>query len=100
MKTFDAGKFVLTRAVNDRVDDDKAFSKFVLESIRRHLRGDWGEMDPEDIEANEKALQDGSRLFSAYTTGPEKIWIITESDRSATTVLFPSEYSLTNERRI
>lgn len=92
MKTFEAGKFVLTSRVNDLISADKVFSKFVLESIRRHLKGDWGEMDPGGIKANERALEDGSRLFSAYTTGPAKIWIITESDRSATTVSFPDEY--------
>jgi len=47
---------------------------------------------PEEAEANEQALIDGSRLLSAYTLDGEKIWIITEWDRSVTTVLFPSEY--------
>ncbi len=60
----------------------------------RHLMGDWGTVDKEDWAANDRALKDGERLISAYAlpqTG-EKIWVITERDRSATTVLLPSEY--------
>jgi len=62
-------------------------------SLARHLRGDWGDLCPEDWDANERALQYGGRLFSAYQEeGLPKIWIITEADRSATTILFPEEY--------
>lgn len=59
----------------------------------RHLAGDWGDVCLEDREANDEAVRDGSRILSAYTlkTG-EKIWIITEADRSVTTCLLPSEY--------
>ena len=64
-----------------------------LALLERHAYGDWGELAPEDWQANEDALQEGTRLLSAYplTTG-ERIWVITEWDRSATTVLLPSEY--------
>jgi len=62
------------------------------EFLARHHSGDWGDLDEEDKQANALALKDGSRLFSAYTVGNEKIWIITESDRSSTCVLLPSEY--------
>lgn len=58
-----------------------------------HARGNWGELDPQDIEANEKALRDGERLLSAYTLGDgTRIWIITEADRSVTTILLSEEY--------
>lgn len=61
--------------------------------IERHQAGDWSEMDPEDQQANELAVRDGSRVFSRYTLpGGERIWIITEADRASTTVLLPSEY--------
>ncbi len=65
----------------------------ITKGLSRHLRGDWGEVDEEDREANEFALLDGDRLLSVYTT-PNGVcfWIITEADRSATTVLLPEEY--------
>ncbi len=54
---------------------------------------DWGELDQEDIDENNRALQHGSRLFSSYHSSTRvKFWIITEWDRSVTTVLMPSEY--------
>jgi glutamate 5-kinase len=59
----------------------------------RHVTGDWGELDAEDIQENEYSLQHGLRLFSAYKTAKdEKLWVITEWDRSVTTLLLPSEY--------
>lgn len=87
------GRIVWTREVNDKIADDEAFAKFVLACMARHGNGDWGEMEPDDIEANNQALVDGGRILSAYVKeGLTKIWIITEWDRSVTTVLFPHEY--------
>jgi len=67
--------------------------------LQRHLRGDWGTLCEEDLEANEWAVKNGARILSAYmlpartpTARPVKLWIITEADRSATTILLPSEY--------
>lgn len=61
--------------------------------VTRHLSGDWGDMSDTDKQTNEQALKDGNRLFSAYQVRADtRIWIITEADRSATTVLFPEEY--------
>ena len=84
----------MTRGVNDQVAEDALFSKFTLDSLPRHARGDWGDMGKEDKEENELALREGNlRIFSAYEAeGLPKIWIITEADHSATTVLFPEEY--------
>ena len=60
---------------------------------RRHQRGDWGEISDEDKAANEEALLCGARLLSAYTLrSGVKLWVITEADRSSTTLLLPSEY--------
>ena len=61
--------------------------------LKRHITGDWGEVDEHDRQENERSLADGCRLLSAYTlaTGT-KLWIITEADRSSTTLLLPSEY--------
>lgn len=65
-----------------------------LEYIARHARGDWGIVDADDKRANDDALKVGARLLSAYMLrdGTTKIWIITEADRSATTILLPDEY--------
>ena len=62
-------------------------------ALSRHARGDWGEVCEDDKQANEEALKNGSRLLSAYRA-PDgtKFWIITEADRSATTVLLPEDY--------
>ena len=58
----------------------------------RHLTGDWGGVDEFDKQQNDRAVQDGSRILSAYQTPAGKLWLITESDRSATTFLLPDEY--------
>ncbi len=58
----------------------------------RHHCGDWGHLDDEDNKANEAALKHGSRIFSCYLIADRKIYCITESDRSSTTLLFSEEY--------
>jgi hypothetical protein len=63
-----------------------------LDLLRRHMSGDWGDLDTDDLDANEDALSTGSRIFSAYIIQDTKFWVITEADRSSTTILLPSEY--------
>jgi len=90
---FTLGQLVFTRGINDKVAADVQFARFVTESLRRHAKGDWGDLCQEDRKENELSLKKGFRLLSAYErNGLPKIWIITEADRSATTVLFPDEY--------
>jgi len=61
--------------------------------LARHVSGDWGEVSPEDAGENELSLLSGLRLLSAYQIKDgARIWIITEADRSATTILLPEEY--------
>jgi hypothetical protein len=61
--------------------------------LARHVTGDWGELEDEDRAANEAAVAEGTRLLSAYTVASgEKLWVITEWDRSVTTFLLPEEY--------
>jgi len=61
--------------------------------LRRHHCGDWGdELCAEDKQANEHSLKDGTRLLSRYSTPGGSIYIITEHDRSVTTILLPEEY--------
>ncbi len=63
------------------------------QALARHLRGDWGELDAEDWERNEQALARNERLLFRYTTHCGIVhWVITEADRSATTILLPEEY--------
>ncbi len=64
-----------------------------IEFLRRHMSGDWGELSDDDIEENELSLKQDLRLLSRYeTTKGEHLWIITEADRSATTLLLPEDY--------
>ena len=87
------GHLLMTRGVNDLVAEDEDFAKFVMSSLTRHCRGDWGDLTDEHKQENELSLKEGYRLFSAYEAkGLPKIWIITEADRSAITILFPDEY--------
>jgi hypothetical protein len=65
----------------------------VLAALRRHSAGDWGDVGAVDWNANEQALAVGERLFSVcHSSDGQRLWIITERDRSATTVLLPEEY--------
>lgn len=60
--------------------------------VRRHLSGDWGDVDAADATANEHALTHGERILSSYAVKGERLWVLTEADRSSTTVLTPGEY--------
>jgi len=63
------------------------------EFLDRHVNGDWGDVPEDDKQENEFSVEHGFRILSAYTTSAgDRIWIITEADRSATTILLPSEY--------
>ncbi len=65
----------------------------LTEFVQRHHSGDWGELDDEDRNENDYSLKNGFRLLSAYRLRDGvKIWIITEADRSVTTILLPGEY--------
>ena len=96
MAKFDAGKGTMTKGISDRYFSDQLFRFFVNISVGRHLNCDWGDVSKEDWDLNDAAVNGGSRIFSVYKrTADEKeetIWIITEADRSATTILFPEEY--------
>jgi hypothetical protein len=64
-----------------------------MDLFRRHQQGDWGEVCHDDKQANEQAIDAEERLLSAYTLkSGVKVWVITEADRSVTTILLPDEY--------
>ena len=60
--------------------------------LLRHQSGDWGDVPPEDAEENESSVVNGNRILSSYTVLGDRLWIITEADRSSTTLLLPDEY--------
>ncbi|MFV1967335.1 MAG: hypothetical protein ACC628_18050 [Pirellulaceae bacterium] len=92
---FELGRVLATPAALRVLEDS---GRTPHEFLHRHVRGDWGDLSTDDCKANEAALRDGSRIFSAYITGSgKKIWIITEAvndqgRRVSTTVLLPDEY--------
>lgn len=89
---FELGRLVVTRGIEDGIDEDLKFRREVMASISRHSCGDWGDICEDDKRENDYALLEDERLLSVYETSKGKIWIITERDRSVTTVLFPCEY--------
>jgi len=92
---FELGRVVATPA-SLRVLEDS--NQTPHEFLHRHVHGEWGDLSEDDREANEVALQDGSRILSAYmTANGQKLWIITEAvndegKRASTTILLPEEY--------
>ena len=84
---FGLGQMVITASASLRLSTEE-----VLTALRRHASGDWGDLCPEDAMANDEALRQGGRLLSAYGQGECRFWIITEADRSVTTVLLPDDY--------
>ncbi len=85
---FPLGQTVITRTALTKLDPADVHT-----AMGRHARGDWGDVSPEDREENELSLRQGWRLLSVYRDRHNvKFWIITEADRSATTVLLPGDY--------
>ena len=85
---FPLGRVVMTSGVAERLTPDD-----ITAALRRHVAGDWGDVDEDDRRENDHSVEQGYRLLSAYTSGAgEPFWVITEADRSVTTVLLPSEY--------
>lgn len=95
------GHLVSTRGVHEVMKESLDFTDFIAVCMGRYLDNDWGDLCAEDAALNDDAVKEGDRILASYKF-PEghkwdagrdsAIWIITESDRSATTVLFPSEY--------
>lgn len=87
---FSLGQIVATPGALAALADAK---QSALEFLARHARGDWGELDAEDREANDRAVIEGARILSAYTTNRGvRIWLITETGRNSSCLLLPEEY--------
>lgn len=87
---FPLGQIVATPGALDALAESEQNG---YEFLSRHVTGDWGDLCPEDCEANNESLEHGWRLLSSYRTAHgAKLWVITEADRSVTTLLLPEEY--------
>lgn len=84
---FPLGELAITANASLRLSTEET-----LAALCRHASGDWGDLCPEDAQANDDALHQGGRLFSAYGSREHRFWIITEADRSVTTILLPEDY--------
>jgi hypothetical protein len=85
---FPLGQTLITRAALAALS-----ATDIANALDRHRTGDWGEINREDWQSNERALKHGARLLSVYLTPTRtKFWVLTEWDRSATTVLLPEDY--------
>lgn len=98
-KTFEIGRVVATRAVWELMNENTEFNTFVSGCLSRYILYDWGDTCDEDWETNNQAVLNGERVLAVYNIpedmesyAEEKFWIITEWDRSVTTLLFPSDY--------
>lgn len=86
---FDLGQLVATPGALAALEKS---GQSPMDFLSRHVTGDWGEISEEDRRENQFSLEKGFRLLSSYRTTAGKIWVITEADRSYTTLLLPDEY--------
>ena len=84
---FKFGKIVTTCGIDEAFEYPQFFPLLI-----RHASGDWGDVCAEDAQMNEQGVIHNDRIMSVYTLQERKVWIITEWDRSVTTILFPEEY--------
>ena len=89
---FEGGKVVMTAAVAAEIDEDTLGLEDITALLDRHFSGDFGDLCQEDIQENLRGIRDGDRILSSYRINTLHIWVITEWDRSYTTVLFPEDY--------
>ena len=89
---FDLGMVVMSEGVEDLVNKDSMYKLEVGKCLNRHHNGDWGCVSKEDALMNNTAVEIAEQIMSMYSTSEGRIWIITEHDRSVTSILFPSEY--------
>ncbi len=89
MVPFPLGQVVATPGALKLLEDAEEDLHLLL---ARHRSGDWGELDDHDCRENELSLRHSWRVLSSYPVGGGKVWIITEADRSCTTILLPEEY--------
>lgn len=90
---FELGQIIVTDCVCTLMQHDILFRTFVMMSLRRYAQYDWGDTNAEGKIINDKAVETDDQILAVYNYKTNTtIWIITESDRSTTTILFPNEY--------
>jgi hypothetical protein len=89
MRPFKLGRLVATPGALVAMEECGVDATTLL---ARHAANDWGDVDAHDKRANDRAIFDETRILSAYDVGGARFWIITEADRSVTTILLPEEY--------
>lgn len=89
---FELGQVVMTQGIAEAMKQSEVFTHEVAVAGGKYKLCDWGITCKEDAEMNNVAVQAGERILAVYETCKGNIWIITEWDRSVTTILFPSEY--------
>lgn len=93
MSKFKLGQVVVTRGVNNEIADNEKFAKEIHTALSKYINCNWGDTHPEDAKMNDEAVEhNNDRIVAKYLTSVSPIFIITEWDRSATTVLFTEEY--------
>ncbi len=91
--SFAQGILVATRSVASSMNENSSFRKEVSQALNRYVKGDWGNLSDDDKKANDDAVKDNNdRILAKYDTCCGDIYIITEADRSATTILYCDEY--------
>ena len=98
-KKFELGHLVATARVSNAIGADRKFQVFANKCLQRYVGKDWGDLDPDDWALNDESLESDGRILASYSLpeefridGENKLWIITEWDRSVTTILFPGDY--------
>jgi hypothetical protein len=86
--TFPLGQLVATPNALEHITHED-----IMAALQRHVAGDWGYVCAEDKQSNDRAVVEGTRILSVYhAANGTKFWLITEADRSVTTVLLPEDY--------
>lgn len=91
-KNFSLGQVVCTRSIANLMEEKPEFQEEISQCLARYTLMDWGDLSEDDKQMNDKAISIEERILAAYDTSAGKIYIITEADRSVSTILFLSEY--------
>ena len=82
----------MTRGIQEALEVNTLTNRDIQSVLAKHHNGDWGDLEQEDKQMNDDAIVNGDRILSAYQIRGLKLWVVTEWDRSVTTVLLPEEY--------
>lgn len=92
MPRFQLGKLVMTSGIQNIINENPSYQYELVNYLNRYMNEDWGDLCVDDKQMNEDAIKNNERLLASYVTSGGKIYIITERDRSYTTILLRSEY--------